>query len=148
MQPKIHRSMLSRTPGSIEGVHLGLHPLVTRLMKGCYHKNPSPKYNEMWDPNQVLKFTEALGENQCLALNMLASKMVTIIALATLMRVSEIASIGYRSVVFSEDGLVFLLKRLRKTQRGGSLHSFSILNNLNPILCPVLEIKEYLDRMS
>lgn len=36
----IHRSMLSRTLGSIEGVQIGANPLVVRLIKGGYHKNP------------------------------------------------------------------------------------------------------------
>ncbi len=36
----IHRSMLSRTLGSIEGVQIGAHSLVVRLMRSCYHKNP------------------------------------------------------------------------------------------------------------
>lgn len=50
-------------------------------------KSPRPKYNEMWDPNQVLEFMESLGENQHLTLGVLASEMATMIALATLMRV-------------------------------------------------------------
>ena len=102
----------------------------------------------MWDPNRVLEFIESLGENQHLVLNVLASKMVTMIALATLMQISEIAAIVYRSVVFSEHGLTFSLERLRKTQQGGPLQSFSILIHRNPILCPVMAIKEYLDRIS
>lgn len=96
----------------------------------------------------MLEFMESLGENHHLTLGVLASEMATMIALATLMRVSEIASIGYRSVVFSERCLVFTLDKLRKTQRGGPLQSFSILNNPNLILCPVRALKEYLARTS
>lgn len=143
----IHRSMLSRTLGSIEGVQIGAHPLVVRLMKGCYHKNPpKPKYNDMWDPSQVVEFINSLDENRHLTLSVLASKLVTMIALATLMRASEIAAIGYRSVVFSERGVVFSLDRLRKAQRNGPLQSFSILNDPDPILCPVLALKEFVER--
>lgn len=100
----------------------------------------------MWDPSQVVEFINSLGENRHLTLCVLASKLVTMIALATLMRVSEIAAIGYRSVVFSEKGVVFSLDRLRKAQRNGPLQSFSILNDPDPVLCPVLALKEFLNR--
>ncbi|KZS02876.1 Uncharacterized protein APZ42_034530 [Daphnia magna] len=60
----------------------------------------------------------------------LASLSFLMIALATLMRVSEVAATSYRSIVFSEKGVVFSLDRLRKAQR-----------------C-VLALKEILDRTS
>lgn len=93
--------MLSKTLGMIEGRPVGEHPLVTRLLKVCYNINPPrPKYSIMWDPDQVLNYFVSLGEKRILSLAQLASKMVTLVALATLMSVSEIALIVYESVVF------------------------------------------------
>lgn len=36
----VHRAMLSKTLDPVVGLALGEHPLVVRLMKGCYNQNP------------------------------------------------------------------------------------------------------------
>jgi hypothetical protein len=36
----LSRSMLSSTLGKIDGVDIGKHPLVVKLMKGAYNKKP------------------------------------------------------------------------------------------------------------
>ncbi|KZS01497.1 Uncharacterized protein APZ42_001827 [Daphnia magna] len=139
--------MLSKTLGMIEGRPVGEHPLVTRLLKGCYNINPPrPKYNIMWDPDQVLNYFVSLGENRILSLAQLARKMVTLVALATLMRVSEIASIGYESVVFSESSAKFSIIAPRKAQHSEPLQSFSISMCPNKMLCPVLVVQDYVER--
>ena len=91
----------------------------------------------MWDPAIVLDFMVRSGSNDSLDFTSLSKKLVTIIALATLLRVSEIASISKDSVHFSSDGVSFSLSRLRKTQKSGAYRSFSIRRMENPILCPV-----------
>jgi hypothetical protein len=97
----VHHSMLSRTLGSVEGFPLGCHPLVVDLLRGCYNLNtPKPKYSATWDPDQIMPFVKSLGENHLLPLSVLAGKTVTLIALASLMRVSEIAAIDLNTVVF------------------------------------------------
>lgn len=62
------------------------------------------------------------------------------------MRVSEIASIGYESVVFSESGVKFSIIAPRKAQHSGPLQSFSISMCPNPLLCPVLVVQNYVKR--
>ncbi|KAI9552228.1 hypothetical protein GHT06_022583 [Daphnia sinensis] len=61
-----------------------------------------------------------------------------LLALTSLFRVSEIAFIDFKSIVFSGLVVKFELGRLRKSQRKGSLEVFS-LNRLNssPLICPV-----------
>jgi hypothetical protein len=100
----VHRSMLSKTLSTIEGVSIEEHPLVVRFLRGCYNANPpGPKYSAIWDPDQVLRFIVSIGENQHLSLINLTCKMVTLVALATLMRVSEIASISFGTINFAEN---------------------------------------------
>ena len=90
----LHRSALSKTVGQLEGFAIGEHPLVIRLLKGCYHLNPPcPKNGSIWDTNQVFSYIASLGENKHLGLSALVGKLVTLLALATLMRVSELAAI-------------------------------------------------------
>ena len=50
------------------------------------------------------------GENGSLSLSQLAGKALTLIALATLLTVAEIAAIGLKSVKFSNDAIHFSLK--------------------------------------
>ncbi len=46
----IHRSMLSVTLEPIVSTPVGQHPLVIRLLKGCYNQNPPlPRYATLWD---------------------------------------------------------------------------------------------------
>lgn len=145
----IHRSMLSTTLKPAEGIPIGEHPEVVRLLKGCYNRNPPrPKYSATWDSNQVIAFVSTLGENDSLSLYLLATKMVTLIALATLMRVSEIAAIGLKSVVFSQNGVRFALETPRKAQRNGPMQSFSITSCPESTICPVAAIAEYIKRTS
>jgi site-specific recombinase XerD len=87
----------------------------------------------MWEPEKVLSYIASLGENSSLSLSQLAGKAVTLIALATLLRVAEIAAIGLQSVKFSNEAVHFSLKTLRKTQRVGPLGSFSIKKFSNPV---------------
>ncbi|KZR99548.1 Uncharacterized protein APZ42_004539 [Daphnia magna] len=143
----LHRSALSKTLGPIEGFAIGEHPLVTRLLKGCYHLNPSrPKYSSIWDTNQVFTYIASLGENKHLALKALGGKFFTLLALATLMRVSELAAINYHSIRFGGGGGVkFALRKLRKAQRCGPLKSFTIASNPTPELCPVFTLENFLE---
>ena len=51
------RLAVSITHDSIEGVHVGQHPLVSRLMKGVYNScPPQPKYSRTWDVEIVLRY--------------------------------------------------------------------------------------------
>jgi hypothetical protein len=123
----VHRSMLSMTLDSLGGGAIGEHPLVIRLMKACYNKNPpQPKYTVMWSPDKILLHLSSLGSNDSLPLPVMTRKAVTLVALASFMRVAEITAINLKSLVFSEDAVLFSLSTLRKTQRSGSLASLSI----------------------
>ncbi|KZS06238.1 Uncharacterized protein APZ42_030369 [Daphnia magna] len=121
----IHRSMLSSTLDPVDGLRIGEHPVEVKLLKGCFNQNPPrPKYSVTWDP----------------------SKAATLVALATLMRVSEIAAIEFKSVTFSQNGVKFSLDSLRKAQRSGPLQTFSLSGCPDPKVCPVKTLKEYIER--
>lgn len=120
----VHRSMLSSTLGPCEGFELGSHPLITRLMKGCFNRRPpEPRYSSTWNPDQVLNFATSSGSNYELDLVDLSAKLCTLLAMATLLRVSEIASIGFDNISFSDSGVSFSLTKPRKSQRSGALQT-------------------------
>ena len=143
----VYRSMLSTTLPEVNGVKLGVHPLIKRLLAGCYNSNPPrPRYESTWDPQQVISFISGLGSNAQLSLAQLSYKTVTIIALATLLRVSELAAISLSSVAFVQGGARFSLSKPRKAQHTGPLQSLFIPSFADHECCPVDSLKEYVRR--
>lgn len=145
----INRSMLSKTLPSVDGHPVGTHPLVKKLLNGCYNLNPPrPKYNSVWDPDVVIKYVSTLGENRYIPLPALARKTAVLLALASLLRVSELSSIDMQSVVFSSNGIKFTLLKPRKAQHSGPLKSIVIPSIPDAACCPVEAIRTYIDRTS
>lgn len=93
--------------------------------------------------------SEHLGVNDGLRTMQLSAKTALLLALTTLMRVSELAAIDARSVQFSSVGVSFSLLKYRKTQRSGALPSFSIKSlpagAAADSFCPVLTLRSYLE---
>ena len=76
------RSAVSMTHRHIEGVPIGQHPLVTRLLKGVYNtRPPKRRYTETWDVDGVLNHLTSLGENSQLSRKQLSQKLVVLMAL-------------------------------------------------------------------
>jgi hypothetical protein len=121
----VFRSMLSATLEKIEGYDVGKHPLVIKLMLGIFNFNPpKPKYNGFWDIGTVLAHIEGLGPDAFLSFKNLSCKLVMLLAFTSLFRVSDIAAIDFKSIVFSGPVAKFALNRLRKSQRRGALQVF------------------------
>ncbi|KAK4016306.1 hypothetical protein OUZ56_031255 [Daphnia magna] len=145
----VARSMLSSTlslkPGSVDRV--GKDPLVVNLLKGLYNNSPStPKYIVTWNPDTVLSFFDVQAATD-LSLLELSRKCVTLIALCSLLRTCEIASILLDSVSISDSKLSFTLGRQRKAQHSGPLKQFSIDSwPANIAICPVFCVNSYMER--
>jgi integrase len=143
----IHRSMLSVTLKPADGCPIGQHPLIVKLLKGCYNRNPpKPKYNVTWDPSLVLNFMASSGDNSALPISMLIGKLATLFALATLLRVSELASIPFSSIKFTENSVQFALSKPRKAQRNDPLQSFTLPACPDSDACPVASLRSYVER--
>lgn len=89
----IHRSMLSTTLEPIKGVPIGQNRWVKNLLRGIYNLNPpQPRYRKMWDPDIVLNHMKLL-DNESLNISTLSRKLATLLALTSLLRTAELASI-------------------------------------------------------
>lgn len=143
--------MFSSTLARVDGFDIGKHPLVVRLMRGvCNTRPPVARYSSTWDVTVVLKYiSEHLGGNNGLRLMQLSAKTAMLLALTTLMRVSELAAIDAQSIRFTQDGVSFSLLKYRKTQRSGSLPCFSIkslpADTAAEAYCPVVTLRSYLE---
>ena len=91
------RSAISMTHEPVEGVPLGQHPLVTRLMKGVSNSRPPcPRYASTWDVDLVLNYLLTLGENKDMSLKTLSKKLVLLLALTDASRCSELHALDLR----------------------------------------------------
>jgi hypothetical protein len=138
--------MLSGTLEQMEGYDIGKHPLIIKLMQGIFNSSPpKPKYTRFWDVDVVLRHLQAQGPDIDLSLTSLSHKLVVLLALTSLFRVSEIAAIDSESMVFSGPVVKFALLKLRKNQRKSKGIKYFSLKKLNPSsnLCPVLCLERY-----
>lgn len=138
--------MLSSTLGKIDGVDVGQHPLVLKLMKGAYNrKPPAPKYSRFWDVGMVVDFLITLGPNNVLPFPHLSRKFALLLALSTFCRVSELANITRDSITFDGTQARFPLAKPKKSQRSSPLQVIS-LKRLQPssLACPVETLIDYI----
>ena len=97
----------------IDGVVVGQHSLVSRLMKAIFNQRPpQPKYGFTWDIGPVLDYVRALGCNEDLNLKQLSSKIVVLLALANASRTSEIYTLDIRYMQRKDSEVCFPLHNL------------------------------------
>lgn len=138
--------MLSKTLLVVDGRPVGIHPLIKNLLSGCYNLNPpKPKYSYSWDPSTVISYLSSLGDNLSLPLATLTRKATVLLALASLLRVSELVSISLPSISFLNGEMKFTLLAPRKAQHAGPLQSIMIPGLPEENCCPVKAVKAYID---
>ena len=145
-----YRSAISMTHTPIDGVVVGKHPLVTRLMKGIFNRRPpQPRYALTWDVGRVLGHISSLGRNSDLSLKQLSHKLVVLLALANASRASEIHALDIRYLSRNENGVTFTIAELTKTTQPGKKKVVCYLPlKQESRLCPVAALEEYLKRTS
>lgn len=143
-----YRSALSMTLPPIDGTAVGSHPLVSRFMKGVYHRRPPrPKYTFTWDVKVVLDMLQAWGEPATLSDRNLTLKLTMLLALAGAHRSGELRHLAVEGLRHHGDYVVLRLMELTKTQRVGTpLKEVSVAAYTDARLCPVRTLEEYLRR--
>ena len=145
------RSTLSTTLPPIDGFAVGKHPLVTRLMKGIFNKNPpQPSLFPAWSVKTTLNELSSWSPAKDLSLMKLTEKTLMLLALSTGKRASSLHLLsledGYCQI--SESKVVLQPLGLEKHSRPDKSFPPIVLKsfNENPTLCPVFYIKTYLKR--
>ena len=116
----IIRSAVSMTHSQLEGVPIGQHPLVTRLLKGVYNlRPPMPRYSSTWDVGMVTKYLTSLGRNEDLPLKRLSQKLALLMALVEACRTLELKALDLRFKVLKPEGVSFKLASLTKKRTPG-----------------------------
>jgi hypothetical protein len=116
----IHQSTLSMTMAPIDGVRVGNHPLVKKLVSGVFNMRPPRRGKpELWGPMKVLDVFQHWPVEW--PLSDLIRKGVFLMALTTAKRPSELAALMCDDNHFWWEGhiLRFVPSRLTKTDHPG-----------------------------
>lgn len=113
------RSALSTLLGPVEGITLGSHPLVCRLLKGVSRlRPPKSKYSCTWDPKIVLDYIQNHLVND-LTLRQLSMKLVALLLLCSGQRVQTISMIKVKEISFSSLDVQIRISARLKTSKPG-----------------------------
>ncbi|XP_071504200.1 uncharacterized protein [Diadema antillarum] len=146
-----YRSALSSVLPSIDGFPVGKHPLVSRVLKGIFNKEPpKPRYNTTWEVSQVLDYLCSLDNNARLNLLLLSEKLIALAALVSAQRVQTLSFLDITYMSISDNSAVFQVVELLKTtttKKGIANQSVELSSfPTNEKLCVLSVLKEYLSR--
>ena len=78
-----YRSTIASIHVPIDGMSIGQHPMVTRLLKGVFHARPPlPRYSMMWDISTVLAYLSNEKLEQDSSLKSVTLKTVVLLVLS------------------------------------------------------------------
>ena len=133
----------------MDGVSVGTHPAVTRLLKGVFHlKPPMPRYSSFWDVGTVINYLKSLGANEGLTLRQLTLKTVMLLALTRPSRSADLSQLDIHWRSHQCDAVTFRPAHLAKQNRS-SKHIpdfFFPCFKDDPLICPVVTLKAYEER--
>ena len=142
----VFRSAISSVHDKVDGVDVGKHPTVTRLLKGAFHERPPlSRYTSTWDVNAVLLYLKSLGPTSDLTLKQLTYKLVMLLALTRPSRSADLSSLSLARRRFCPEGVTFLPATLAKQSRQGKplVEFFSPCFPHDENLCPVRTLRQY-----
>ena len=144
-----YRSAISSVHEAVDGVSVGTHPAVARLLKGAFHiKPPMPRYSSFWDVGTVTSYLQSLGDNESLSLRHLTLKTAMLLALTRPSRSADLSKLDVCWRSYQSDGVTFRPVHLAKQNRL-SKHIpdfFFPCFKDDPILCPVVTLRAYEER--
>ena len=144
-----YRSAISSVHEAVDGVSVGTHPAVTRLLKGVFHlKPPMPRYSSFWDVGTVITYFKSLGTNEGLTLRQLTLKTVMLLALTRPSRSADLSQLDIYWRSYQSNGVTFRPAHLAK-QNKSSKHRpdfFFPYFKDDPMICPVETLKAYEER--
>ena len=144
-----HRSAISLYHEQVDGVDVGKHIDVRTLLKGISKERPpAPNSNEVWDIKDLLQYIRGLESNMDLKITVLAQKTVTLIAIVSIARVSEIHKLDLKFMIAKSDHLIFQIPGTVKHSRQGKQNPPLIIHKYtnDKRLCPMQSIIDYIER--
>ena len=143
-----YRSAISSVHTRIEGLPVGQHPVVRRILKGAYNiKIPKPRYKSTWRVSQVVTWLDS-RQSKDLSLLELSVKAVTLCVLTRPCRSVELASMDCTSFRLTPEGAVLLPLTPPKQCRAGNpmKEYFFPMFKENTNICPASVLELYIQR--
>lgn len=113
-----YRSAISSTHQYVDGVTVGNHPTVTRLLQGVFNSRPpQPRCAAFWDVGVVIQHIKGLGPNKGLSLKHLTLKTAMLLALTRPLRSADLSKMNLQMRLFKLNGVVFRPVHLAKQSR-------------------------------
>ena len=133
-----YRSALSATLPPMEGVPVGQHPMVSKLMQGIFNSRPpAPRYQGTWRVSTVVSYLST-------AVVPTHKRLAVLMALSNAARSSDLKALDLRFRAYTQEGAHFRIPGLTKTRRSGPprealFRPFTEDKNL----CPVETLRRY-----
>ena len=144
-----YRSAISSTHDRVDGVAIGQHPLVCRLLTGVFNSNPpQPRYTSTWDVNVVIEYLKTLPSNPTLPLKLLTMKTVMLFALTKSSRSSDLCLLSVEHYQLTPEGICFFPTGLTKQSRAGRITNEIFFHRFpeDESICPVSTAMHYIRR--
>ena len=144
-----YRSAISSTHENVDGVSVGSHPAVARLLKGVFHSRPpQPRYASFWDVGVVIRHIKDLGSNKELSLKQLTMKTVMLLALTRPSRSADLSKLDIHTRSFKSNGVVFRPLHLAKQSRSSRPVADFFFPSFaeDSLVCPMVTLKAYEER--
>ena len=144
-----YRSAIASMHAPIEGVSIGQHPLVSRLMKGAFQSRPPlPRYSGTWDITKVLAYLDGQTLTSSISLKVLTLRTVMLLALTRPSRSADLARLSLAGFKTTPEGAVFVPAALAKqsTANKAIKDFFFPRFTENVRLCPVHSLTLYIER--
>ena len=110
-----YRSAISSVHDKADGVPVGQHPIITRLIKGIFNvRPPIPRYSSTWDVQLVLNFLQTQGESETLPLKMLTLQNVFLLAITRPSRSADLSQLDTSRMRSGVNGVSFIPSTLAK----------------------------------
>ena len=130
----------------MDGNSIGVHPAVTRLLKGVFHSRPpQTRYSSFWDVGTVISYLRNLGDNDSLNLRHLTLKTAILLALTRSSCSAYLAKLDIQWISYQADGVTFRPAHLAKQSRSSKhlTDFFFPLFKDDPVICPFITLRAY-----
>ena len=136
---KTLRSAISMTHMEVDGVRVGQHPLVSRLLNGVFNSRPPAHwYSSTWDVTGVLSHYQHCPENNKLSFQDLTHNVAMLMALCNADRCSDLAALDLNHRSYQTNGVRFIIPGLTKSRRNESpIEAFYPSFQESPKLCSI-----------
>ena len=116
-----YRSAISSVHEKVDGVPVGQHPILTRLVKGVFNvRPPIPRYSSTWDVQKVRNYLDSQGKQTPISLKALTLKTAFLLAITRPSRSADLSQLNITRIREVLTGYHFCPQLWQNNQDKGS----------------------------